>query len=136
MIRLEFGWAFSSINAYKRMHYHALRKRRNTLAWEVLAQLSGRRPAAPLPFAYIHIDRFSTRGLDEDNRPSCAKHLLDVLQPPSKVFPSGLGVITQDSAKYLRLSVRDVPIKRSEKPRTVVWISGTPLDDWITSGSR
>lgn len=137
MWRLEFPFAFPSLNEFSRLNRWERKKRREALAWDAWTQLVGlglRRPFDPLEFAYVYVRRFSAGRLDPDSVDSCAKHLLDVLQPPSLAQPSGLGLIRQDNDRHIKLSVEQIYTTKGNQ-RTIVLIAPACLDDSEIQGA-
>lgn len=95
-----------TMNVIKRMHWAKYRQVRNHIAWLVRAALAGHPlPADPIQRCKITIVRHGRNLVDEDNLPSSAKMILDVLQPHSKTHPSGIGVIQSDAPEYARIHV-------------------------------
>lgn len=96
-----------TLNELLRMHWNMRRKVANELAWEVRSQALP--PAKPIRHCKITIERTSTQEPDPDGIKSCAKLLLDILQPCSLKHPLGLGFIYEDSSACIRdLHVRHV----------------------------
>jgi hypothetical protein len=54
-----------------------------------------------------------------------AKALLDVLQPPSKRHPYGLGVIAGDDPAHLTVEYRSVQASRRRDQKMVIEITDT-----------
>lgn len=95
-----------TLNVLMRMHWRTRTKHLREIAWYVLA--AAKPPAKPFAKAHIVIERESTQEPDPDGLRSCAKGLLDVLQPVSKIHPCGLGFIENDSSDCISLDVRHI----------------------------
>lgn len=110
-------------NESLRTHWAVRKRARDTLAWNIAAELGRQRPAVPIEHATIEITRYyAGHPLDEDNLSAAAKHILDVLQPYSPKHPAGLGVISGDDPDHLTLTLRQAPAGRRSMARTVVTI--------------
>ena len=72
--------------------------------------------------AHVKITRYSVGTLDIDNLYGGVKGLIDVLKPPGKSNPFGLGLIAGDDPDKLTLVVEQVKVKRAEA-RTVIEIT-------------
>jgi hypothetical protein len=97
-----------TFNQMLRMHFGARKRLLNNVAWHIVAS-GARPPRTPLQRCRIIIERSSSQEPDPDGMTSCAKALLDVLQPPSKRHPLGLGYIAEDSSKCIEsLEVRHI----------------------------
>jgi hypothetical protein len=96
-----------TLNELLRMHWSMRRKVANELAWEVRSQAMP--PATPIRLCNVIIERTSTQEPDPDGKKSCAKLLLDILQPCSVKHPLGLGFIYEDSSACIKdLQVRHI----------------------------
>ena len=96
------------------------RKMQRAWAWDIWAQLP-----SPIPYyakAHVKITRCSAGTLDIDNLYGGVKGLIDVLKPPGKSNPFGLGLIAGDEPDKLTLVVEQVKVKRAEA-RTVIEIT-------------
>lgn len=97
-----------TINELLRKHFRVRKKLLNTVAWHIVAS-GAKPPVEPLKRCIIIVERSSTHEPDEDGMKLTAKSLLDVLQPPSKRHPLGLGFILEDSPKCIQaLEVRHI----------------------------
>lgn len=113
-----------SNNAIKGMHFHVYKKLRNSWRANVLTALQGAMPAAPLALAALEVERYSAGGgLDWDNAYGGLKPLLDCLVSASPRNPDGLGLVTDDSPKFMPAAplMTQHPAKRGEG-KTVVRI--------------
>ena len=90
-----------SNNAIKGMHFHAYKKLRNGWRSSVLAAIGGMMPAAPIARSALEIERYCAGSLDWDNAYGGLKPLLDCLVATSARNPDGLGLIEDDSPKYM-----------------------------------
>jgi hypothetical protein len=93
------------LNVWERMHWRRKGKFKKDLAWEILALL-GATPAQPFERARIRVFRHSIFAPDQDNL--IVKALLDVLQPPGKRHPYGLGVIAGDDPAHVTCDIQHV----------------------------
>lgn len=93
--------ATASNNAIKGMHFHAYKKLRNSWRASGLAAIGGRLPAAPIACSALAVERYYAGSLDWDNAYGCLKPLLDCLVAPSARSPDGLGLIEDDSPKFM-----------------------------------
>lgn len=107
------------MNDLKRMHWSKYARIRRRIAKRVAVATHGKRP--PIPFQRVRIDvvRHGRGALDEDNLPTCAKLVLDVLQPLSKRCPNGLGVILGDDPDRCALTVTQQVDRRAAVRMTV-----------------
>lgn len=100
--RLDIPLETPSNNEIRGMHFKAYRDLRNRWAMEVLVALKGRRPAKPVGQAFVAVYRRSAGGgLDWDNAYGGLKPLLDCLVLQSARNPSGMGLIQDDSPKFM-----------------------------------
>jgi hypothetical protein len=98
---LHLPAATPSNNAIKGMHFHAYKKLRNGWRASVLAAIEGKVPAAPITRSALEIERYCAGSLDWDNAYGGLKPLLDCLVAPSVRNPDGLGLIEDDSPKFM-----------------------------------
>jgi hypothetical protein len=70
---------------------------------EEIRYAAGVRAGAPMPFAVVIVTRHSPSEPDPDNLFASAKPLLDVLQPPARAYPFGLGLIVGDAPHQIEL---------------------------------
>ena len=103
-----------SNNAIKGMHFHAYKKLRNRWRASVLAEIGCKMPAAPIARSALEIERYCAGNLDWDNAYGGLKPLLDCLVMPSTRNPDGLGLIEDDSPKFMPEAPRvfQLPAKR------------------------
>lgn len=118
VLRFDFSIAQAtpSNNTIKEMHFAQYKRLREQWGWEVLAALKNR-PAAPVPLAYLVIDRFCAGdGLDWDNAYGGLKPLLDCLVRPTHRNPTGLGVIEDDNPRNMPIAplLRQHPADRGQ----------------------
>jgi hypothetical protein len=97
-------------------HFHAYKKLRNGWRANVLAAIGGKVPAAPIGRSGLEIERYCAGSLDWDNAYGGLKPLLDSLVAPSARNPDGLGLIEDDSPKFMPEAPRvfQLPAKRAE----------------------
>lgn len=107
-------------NRLMRMHYRERGRLLQDLAWQVRASILGPLPAKPLARAKITVTRHALQAPDVDALAGCTKLLLDLLQPPSKRHPCGLGVIANDTADALFLDTRFVRVRHRGDQHTQV----------------
>ena len=76
----------------------------------------------------LHHASFGDRAVDPDGLPTCAKHILDVLQPRSKKHPDGLGVIAEDTADCIigGAVIDQRRTTKGERPHMLVEIEALP----------
>lgn len=98
---LHLPAATPSNNAIKGMHFHAYKKLRNGWRASVLAAIGGKAPATPIARSALEIGRYCAGSLDWDNAYGGLKPLLDCLVAPSARNPDGLGLIKDDSPKFM-----------------------------------
>lgn len=112
-----------SNNEIKDMHYHAYKALRRRWHYWVLEALKFRRPAAPLEMAGLVVVRYCAGALDWDNAYGGLKPLQDCLVLPSKRNPDGLGLVQDDSPRFMPYPpfVRQVKV-RPDHGRTEVFI--------------
>mgnify|MGYP003520425803 FL=1 len=104
-----------TMNVIKRMHWAKYGRTRNQIAWLVRVALAGHQlPDDPIKRCEITVVRYARRLLDEDNLPSSAKIILDVLQPISKRNPSGIGVIYSDAPEFARVHVKQEKVGKAD----------------------
>jgi hypothetical protein len=105
-----------SNNAIKGMHFHAYKNLRNGWRADVLAAIGGKVPAAPIGRSALEIERYCAGSLDWDNAYGGLKPLLDCLVAPSARNPDGLGLIADDSPRFMPEAPRvfQLPAKRAE----------------------
>ena len=111
---LHLPAATPSNNSIKGMHFHAYKKLRNGWRASVLAAIGGNVPAAPIARSALDIERYCAGSLDWDNAYGGLKPLLDCLVAPSTRNPDGLGLIEDDSPKFMPEAPRvfQLPAKR------------------------
>lgn len=90
-----------SNNAIKGMHFHAYKKLRNGMRASVLAALGGQAPAAPIDRSALEVERYCAGTLDWDNAYGGLKPPLDCLVTGSARNPDGLGLIQDDSPRFM-----------------------------------
>jgi hypothetical protein len=98
-----------TLNRWERMHWRERHIFKRFLATEVMALTAGMRPAEPWQHVAVLVFRHSIGTPDGDN--TIAKALLDVLQPPSKRHPYGLGIIAGDDPAHCRCSVKGIKVR-------------------------
>jgi hypothetical protein len=99
VIRFSIPMTMPTPNTLLRMHWakrRRLQRRVSELVWCALRQ-AGIGRADPIDRCRMSLTRYSRRRCDVDALGGTAKLLLDVLQPPSRRHPEGLGVIVDDS---------------------------------------
>ena len=111
---LHLPTATPSNNTIKGMHFHAYKQLRNGWRASVLAAIGGKVPAAPITRSALEIERYCAGSLDWDNAYGGLKPLLDCLVAPSARNPDGLGLIEDDSPKFMPDAPRvlQLPAKR------------------------
>ena len=111
---LHLPAATPSNNAIKGMHFHAYKKLRNGWRASVLAAIGGKVPTATITRSALEIERYCAGSLDWDNAYGGLKPLLDCLVVPSARNPDGLGLIVDDSPKFMPEAPRvfQLPAKR------------------------
>jgi hypothetical protein len=90
-----------SNNAIKGMHFHAYKKLRNGWRASVLAAIGGKAPSTPIARSLLEIERFCAGSLDWDNAYGGLKPILDCLVASSARNPDGLGLIRDESPKFM-----------------------------------
>lgn len=116
-------------NQLLRMHWATRSRLNRTVAsevWAAMAQARIRKPDAPLPYAIVVVERHSSTEPDPDALRGCAKPLLDAIQPASKRHPYGLGLIANDDARSIALTVLHVPCKRLVTLTRLTITAGSP----------
>lgn len=111
-----------SNNELRGLHFHAYKDMRRMWRMEVMAALKGKRPKAPIQRSFLKITRSCAGGgLDWDNVYGGLKPLLDCLVARTDKNPDGLGLIQDDSPKYMpyRPDVTQITAKRG-KGSTVI----------------
>ena len=111
---LHLPAATPSNNAIKGMHFHAYKKLRNGWRASVLAAIGGKVPVAAITRSALEIERYCAGSLDWDNAYGGLKPLLDCLVAPSARNPDGLGLIEDDSPRFMPDAPRvlQLPAKR------------------------
>ena len=111
---LHLPTATPSNNTIKGMHFHAYKKLRNAWRASVLAAIGGKMPALSIGRSALEIERYCAGSLDWDNAYGGLKPLLDCLVAPSLRNPDGLGLIEDDSPKFMPEAPRvfQLPAKR------------------------
>lgn len=110
-------------NQSLRLHWSKRRKHIRDIAWQAKILMLGKIPAEPFARARVRVWRHGITPLDPDAITASAKMLLDVLQPQSRRHPYGLGVIANDDAASLELSVQWIKAARRVDQRTVVEVA-------------
>ena len=110
------------LNKLLRMHWAARRKRIKALAWEIRAK--ARPPGKPFQRCEIHVKRYSTGRLpDDDGLRGGLKHLLDCLVVNTKVNPHGGGYIKSDEPScILKTEALAFHVKHRADQRTEITI--------------
>lgn len=67
----------------------------------MLATIGGNAPTTPISRSALEIERYCAGSLDWDNAYGGLKPLLDCLVAPSARNPDGLGLIQDDSPKFM-----------------------------------
>jgi hypothetical protein len=119
LITVTIPYPTPSGNVTLREHWRSLAQRKRWLAWKIRVKVLAAHP--PLERAAITITRHGSRALDHDNLVAGCKALLDVLKPPGRSNPQGLGVIAGDEPHRLTVEYRQVRCKRKDE-KTVVEI--------------
>jgi len=119
------------LNPYLRTHWTKRRKLQLALAWSVrIAMAEQRQVIPPTPFAraVLRIERHSVKSPDYDGMVGGFKMLIDCLLPVTPRRPWGLGVLIDDSPKFV---TPDFPlpflVRRAAERRTVVRIQEMPI---------
>lgn len=104
MVVLELPQATPSNNVIKGMHFHTYKKTRE--AWQLMVQgavqVAAVEAVPTIENCFIEVERHCAGGgLDWDNAYGGLKPMLDCLVAPSAKNPSGLGLIRDDSPKYM-----------------------------------
>jgi len=128
MIRLTLSAPTPSLNETLRWHWARKKKAQDVMSWELQGSPDIRKILSSIPRASVSIVRHGSRLLDEDNLVGGVKGLVDVLKPPGKGNPYGLGIIAGDEPDKLRLTVTQVKCKRAEA-RTEVTVEEWSGDD-------
>lgn len=125
---LELSEATPSNNIIKGMHFFVYKKLRQQWKVKVLRSLVDQgidhTAVEPIEKAFLSVYRFATSsGLDWDNAYGGLKPLFDCLVCPSDKNPDGLGLIKDDSPKYVPLPpfVQQMKAKR-DNSATIVQI--------------
>lgn len=113
-IWFRLGAPLRTLNEIKRMHHRVYSRYRASLALEVSALTTGRRPAVPFKRAYVRVERHSAGTVDQDNLQASIKPLMDILQPFSVRCPSGLGIIAGDDPASVRVDVLQFKCARGQ----------------------
>lgn len=109
-----------TVNEMLRMHWRKRITVRKALGWALHVCIPpARRPPAPLTKVTIRIERHGAGTPDPDGLRTCAKHVLDVLQPFSRKHPNGLGIIADDTSAV----VGDPEVVSVKAPRTVAFFT-------------
>lgn len=101
-------------------------------AWDIALRLMPARPE-PLQRARVTIYRHSVGTLDQDNAVGGCKALVDVLKPPGKRNPHGMGLIVDDTPDCLELVVKQIKVARRSEQRTVVTIEPLHVADVVNT---
>ena len=131
MIEFVIGEALPVLNQFAKLsHWQRAEIRSRVRLW-VRAGLNRCQhwPGTPtMQRCRIRITRVGAHAVDPDGLPTCAKHILDVLQPSSTRHPDGLGVIAQDSADCIigGAQVEQRRMVKGERPHMVVEIEAIP----------
>lgn len=120
-IIIEIPFAVASLNEWRKWHHQQYKKYREDLA--ILVRHSyGPITHKPIQNCVIIVYRHGARDLDYVNLYGSFKALEDVLVVNTKRSPSGLGIIQDDSPKFVKsLTVIPVKCKRVEE-KTIVKI--------------
>lgn len=121
------------LNRYRAMHWTMRRRETGIWAQEMNVALIGQRPAQPIAKSAVTIYRHSTHEPDMDGLVASAKIILDVLQPPSKRHPYGLGIIADDKASACDLTVRWIKAAHRPEQRTVIVVRDYPHDAQVAA---
>ena len=122
---LHLPAATPSNNAIKAMHFHAYKKLRNGWRASVLAAIGGKAPTAPIARSALEIERYCAGSLDWDNAYGGSKPLLDCLVVPSARNPDGLGLIADDSPKFIPDAPRVFQLQ-AKRGQVMRWCASTP----------
>lgn len=91
-------------NKWQRMHWRAKSRQLRELA-QIIALLVPQAVQKPQTNVRVSIVRYSSVEPDPDAK-QFVKPILDVMQPPSKRHPYGIGLIVDDSSEHIDLDVR------------------------------
>ena len=131
MISFTIPEALPVLNCYSRLsHWQRSEVRARVRMW-TRAGLNACKhwPGSPvMARCRIRITRVGDRPVDPDGLPTCAKHILDVLQPRSTRHPDGLGVIAEDSADCIigGAAINQRRTKKGERPHMLIEIEPAP----------
>lgn len=120
-IHFTLHFAIPTLNKWERMHWRAKVRFKRMLAQEIALAMIGQRPSVPIAAVFVQIFRHSV-GVPTDDDNLIAKAVLDVLQPPSKRHPYGLGVISGDDPATCRHTIVPIREKHRTEQKTVVVI--------------
>lgn len=99
---LRLSDATPSNNELKNMHFRVYKKLREDWRSIVAAALDHKLPTEPIDRAALEIERYCAGGgLDWDNAYGGLKPMLDCLVTASTRNPDGLGLIQDDSPKFM-----------------------------------
>lgn len=115
-----------TLNRWERMHWRERSIFKKRLALEIAVALTGRRPVEPMPNVEIKIFRHMA-GVQPDQDNGIAKAVLDVLQPPTKTHPYGLGIIAGDDPARCSSKVQTIRERYRSDQRTVITIRARDL---------
>lgn len=114
-------------NTMLRTHWAKRKKERAALAWDVASGLARQvKPSQPLEKCRVTVERCSVGVPDDDGLTGSLKNLMDVLCPPSKRHPYGLGVIKDDGPAHCEQVIRAVKVRHRKDQKTVVTIEELP----------
>ncbi|ATD59949.1 hypothetical protein CNX70_06935 [Janthinobacterium svalbardensis] len=101
------------------MHFHAYKKLRNGWRASVLAAIGDEAPAAPISRSALEIERYCAGSLDWDNAYGGLKPLVDCLVVVSARNSDGLGLVEDDSPKFMPEASRvfQLPARRGAGTR-------------------
>ena len=127
MITFRIGEALPVLNQFAKLsHWERAEIRSRVRLWARVGLNSCQHwpGTPPLARCRIRIIRVGAHAIDPDGLPTCAKHILDVLQPQSKRHPDGLGVIAEDSLECIvgGAQIEQRRTKPGERPHMLVEI--------------
>lgn len=114
-----------SLNVLLRTHWAELIKLKTRWLWKVLIGLDRagyKRPYPCFEFAKITYIQHRHRLLDEDNLYGSVKIITDCLTSPIGRKKGGFSILRGDDPKHLKISVKQVAIKRASEEYTEIEI--------------